>query len=130
MQTVFHAPVPIFTTMATVSALFAASSIASAAGDAAAGEQVFARCAACHSTISGENKIGPSLAGVFGRKSGFEPGFSYSAALKAANITWDANTLDQFLTNPAARVPGTKMIISIPNEADRRNIIAYLQTLK
>jgi cytochrome c len=130
MKTVSHASVPIFTTMAAVSALFVTSSIASAAGDPAAGEQVFARCAACHSTASGENKIGPTLAGVFGRKSGSEPGFSYSAALKAANLTWDENTLDQFLTSPVAKVPGTKMLVSIPNEADRQNIIAHLHTLK
>jgi cytochrome c len=130
MKTVSHASIPIFTTMAAVSALFVTSSIASAAGDPAAGEQVFARCAPCHATERGETKIGPSLAGVFGRKSGSEPGYSYSAALKAANITWDANTLDQFLTKPAATVPGTKMMVSIRDKTDRQNVIAYLQTLK
>jgi cytochrome c len=108
----------------------AASSGASAAGDAAAGRQVFVRCAGCHSTAPDQNKIGPSLAGVFGRKSGTEAGYSYSAALKASNITWDEHSLDQFLTNPGADVHGTKMFISVPNETDRQNVIAYLETLK
>jgi cytochrome c len=78
----------------------------------------------------GDDKIGPSLAGAFGRKSGSEPGYTCSPALKAANITWDQQTLDKFLANPTADVRGTKMFISVPNAADRQNVIAYLQTLK
>jgi cytochrome c len=70
---------------------------AEAAGDAAAGEQVFARCMVCHSPKAGENKIGPSLAGVFGRKSGSAPGYNYSPALKSAGITWDEQELDKYL---------------------------------
>jgi cytochrome c len=62
---------------------------ANAEGDAAAGEKVFAHCAPCHSTKPGENKFGPSLAGVLGRKAGTEPGYSYSSALKGQDITWD-----------------------------------------
>ena len=115
-------------TMATGAMSIASS--ARAAGDATAGKEVFARCAACHSTKPGENKIGPSLAGVFGRKSGSEPGYNYSAALKAATITWDQHSLDQFLANPTADVHGTKMFISVPSAADRQNVIAYLETLK
>jgi cytochrome c len=106
------------------------ASSAEAAGDATAGKQVFARCAACHSTAPGENKIGPSLAGVFGRKSGSEPDYNYSPALKAANITWDEHALDRFLTNPSADVHGTKMFINVPAAADRQNVISYLETLK
>jgi cytochrome c len=113
-----------------VSALLAASSSSWAAGDPAVGRQVFARCAICHSNVPGENKVGPSLAGVFGRKAGSEPGYSYSLALKSTNITWDEHTLNQFLTNPGADVHGTKMFLSVPNMADRENLIAYLQTLK
>jgi hypothetical protein len=60
-----------------------------AQGDAAAGEKVFAHCAPCHSNKPGENKFGPSLAGVIGRKSGTEPGYNYSSAMKEANVTWD-----------------------------------------
>jgi cytochrome c len=130
MQTELQARLPTFAIMTAVFAIFVAPSTASAAGDAAAGKQVLARCAACHSTVSGENKVGPSLAGIFGRKSGSETGYSYSAALKAATITWDERTLDQYLANPAANVPGTKMLVGLPNAADRENIIAYLQTLK
>jgi cytochrome c len=124
------AMIPVLAIAAAMGALLVASSAARAAGDATAGQQVFARCAACHSTAPGENKIGPSLAGVFGRKSGSEPGYSYSPALKAANITWDEHTLDEFLANPAADVHGTKMFISVPDAADRQNVIAYLKTLK
>jgi cytochrome c len=116
--------------IATTMAALPVMSPTEAAGDASAGKHVFARCAGCHSTAPGENKIGPSLAGVFGRKSGSEPGYNYSPALKAANITWDEHTLDQFLTNPAADVHGTKMFINVPAGADRQNVISYLETLK
>jgi cytochrome c len=105
-------------------------STAEAAGDAAAGEHVFARCVVCHSPKAGENKIGPSLAGVVGRKSGSAPGYDYSPALKSAGITWNEQELDKYLTNPPADVHGTKMVISVPSAEDRQNVIAYLMTLK
>jgi cytochrome c len=111
-------------------ALIASSSTGFAAGDSAAGAHVFARCASCHSTTPGENKIGPSLAGVVGRKSGAEPGYSYSPAMKNANITWDDAALDKFLEGPSAFVHGTKMFINLPSGSDRQNVIAYLDTLK
>lgn len=102
-----------------------------AAGDAAAGERDFrATCGACHSTDPGVNKIGPSLHGIVGMKSGAVPGYDFSPALKAANITWDATTLDKFIQNPGADVHGTKMVISVPNAQTRQDIIAYLETLK
>jgi cytochrome c len=104
--------------------------IANAEGDAAAGEKVFAHCAPCHSTKPGENKLGPSLAGVFGRKAGTEPGFSYSSALKTQNITWDETSLNEWLQGPGKFVKGTKMIYSVPDEKDRQDVIAYLKTLK
>jgi cytochrome c len=100
---------------------------AEATGDAAAGEHVFI---VCHSPKAGENKIGPSLAGVFGRKSGSAPGYNYSPALQSAGITWDEQELDKYLANPPADVHGTKMVISVPNAEDRQNVIAYLKTLK
>jgi cytochrome c len=109
--------------------LFGASA-AHAVGDAAAGQKLFAKCAACHSTAAGENKIGPSLADVVGRKSGTESGYSYSAAMKNANITWDDAALDKFLTSPGGFVHGTKMFLSIPSSTDRQNVIAYLETLR
>lgn len=122
--------IPALATAVSIFSLFAAGSTAPAEGDATEGQQVFARCAACHSAKPGENKIGPSLAGVVGRKAGTEAGYNYSSALKAANITWDEHTLDQFLANPSSDVHGTKMFISVPNATDRQNVIAYLKTLK
>jgi cytochrome c len=101
-----------------------------AGGDAAAGQEVFAKCAICHATVPGENKIGPSLAGVVGRESGTAPGYDYSVAMKSANITWDNDALDKFLAGPANFVHGTKMVLSLPSSTDRRNVIAYLDTLK
>lgn len=114
---------------ATVTA-FLNPSASLAAGDPAAGQHVFTACAACHSTAPGENKVGPSLAGVVGRHSSAVAGYSYSPAMKNANITWDDATLDKFLTSPAGFVHGTKMFMSVPNGADRQNVIAYLNTLK
>jgi len=111
-------------------ALIMSASASLAAGDPAAGQHVFAECAGCHSTTPGQNKIGPSLAGVVGRKSGTAAGYSYSPAMKSANITWDDATLDKFLASPAGFVHGTKMFIGVPSNIDRQNVIAYLDTLK
>jgi cytochrome c len=102
-----------------------------AAGDAAAGQSVFAsRCAVCHSTKPDDNKIGPSLAGIVGSKSGTVPGFNFSPAMKDANVTWDETNLDKYLANPNGFVHGTKMFVNLPSETDRQNVIAYLDTLK
>jgi cytochrome c len=106
------------------------SSPSFAAGDPAAGQHIFAECSGCHSATPGENKIGPSLAGVVGRKSGTVAGYSYSPAMRSANITWDDATLDKFLASPNGFVHGTKMFISVPSGTDRQNVVAYLDTLK
>ena len=98
-------------------------------GDAAAGEKVFAHCAPCHSNKPGENKFGPSLAGVIGRKSGTEPGYNYSSAMKEANVIWDEKSLDEYLQGPGKFVRGTRMVYFVPNEKDRQDVIAYLKTL-
>jgi len=79
---------------------------------------------------TGENKIGPSLAGIVGSTSGTVLGFNFSAAMKDANVTWDDANLDKFFANPAGFIHGTKMFVNLPNEADRQNVIAYLNTLK
>jgi cytochrome c len=128
-------PFPIRTTLTSASYALAALALGSssvlAAGDAVAGKQVFATtCSVCHSTEPGVNKIGPSLAGILGSKSGGVSGYDFSPALKAANITWDETTLDKFLQNPAADVHGTKMFINVPSAENRANVIAYLKTLK
>src|SRR6266446_3867859 len=77
---------------------WSASSAATAAGAPTASD--FSRCAGCHSTQAGQNKIGPSLAGVVGRSSGSVPGYDYSDAMKNAHLTWDQQTLDKFLQSP------------------------------
>ena len=107
------------------------SATAWAAGDPAAGEKAFAsHCTVCHATTPGQNKVGPSLAGIVGSNSGAVPGFNFSAALKDANITWDDTNLDKYLANPTGFIHGTKMFVNLPNETDRQNVIAYLNTLK
>ena len=94
------------------------------------GRQYFAaNCAACHTTTRGTNGIGPSLAGVFGRRSGTAPGFAYSTGLKSANIIWNNQSLDSWLRRPSNDVHTTRMLISVPNATDRQNVIAYLRTL-
>ena len=89
----------------------------------------FSRCAGCHSIQAGQNRIGPSLAGVFGRTSGSVPGYTYSAALKNAHLTWDEQTLDKFLQSPSGLVHGTKMFATVPDADTRQRVIAYLKSL-
>lgn len=112
-----------------VTALCAASAPALAqAGNVAKGKGVFARCALCHDVTPGPKKMGPNLAGVFGRTSGTLPGFAYSTAMQKAKIKWDAKSIDTFITKPAALVPGNKMAFAgVPDATDRANLIAYLK---
>ncbi|HJT07371.1 MAG TPA: cytochrome c family protein [Stellaceae bacterium] len=111
--------------------MLVAAGSAYAAGDAAAGKEVFKKCALCHTTEAGKNKIGPSLAGVVGRESGTAPNFNYSDAMKNAHKKWTPEELDTYLTDPRKAVPGTKMIFpGLKDEKDRQNVIAYLETLK
>ena len=105
-----------------------ATAQASADGDAARGKTLFARCGACH-TVTEENKVGPHLSGVFGRTAGTVAGARYSKAMTASGMTWDEQTLDAFLTEPAKVLPGTTMAIKLPNPQDRADVIAYLKTL-
>lgn len=103
-----------------------------AAAPAADGKPaVFAQCAACHSTEKGKMGIGPSLAGVYGTKSGEIAGYAFSDAMKGANLTWDDATLDKYLTAPMKMVPGTKMTFAgLTDAAKRKEVIEYLKTLK
>jgi cytochrome c2 len=100
------------------------------AGQAAAadGAAIFqTNCAVCHSVDAGTNKLGPSLFGIVGRKSATVDSFTYSPAMTKAGLTWDAATLDKYLTNPQAMVPGTKMIlVGIKSADDRKALIDYL----
>jgi cytochrome c len=98
------------------------------AGDAVHGQALYQACAACHSID--ENDIGPKHRGVVGRPAGSVEGYGYSAALKQSGLTWDVGTLDRWLTNPSALVPGTKMFFKIDAARDRADLIAYLQQQK
>jgi len=102
------------------------------AADAKHGQQLFAVCQACHTVQKGGgNSIGPNLFGVAGRKAASVAGFSYSAALTNAKITWSNDKLKAWVTNPQKMVPGTRMTFagfSDPAKAD--DIVAYLDTLK
>jgi cytochrome c len=98
-------------------------------GDPSRGHLVFAsRCGGCH-TLD-QNREGPKLGGVVGRVSGTAPGFLYSAALKKAAVKWDAHSLDEWLTNPAARVPMNNMYFHVAKPQQRSDLIAYLQTTR
>jgi cytochrome c len=102
-----------------------------AAGDIEAGKADFKKCALCHTTEAGKNKIGPSLFGVVGRKSASLENFNYSEAMKEFGHTWDPATLDTYLADPRKTVPGTKMIFpGIKDEKERQDVIGYLETLK
>lgn len=110
----------------------AAVSAAQAGGNAANGQQVFARCAICHSNAKGAPaRIGPNLFGISGRKAATQPDFSYSAALKASGIIWTDANLDKWTAGPAAMVPGNRMAFAgISNAGQRADLVAYLDTLK
>jgi cytochrome c len=109
-------------------ALSSSISVASAQ-DAALGEKVFLKCRACHQIGEGaKNAVGPVLNGVVGRKAGSYEGYSYSDANKNSGLTWDEATLKEYLKNPRAKVPGTKMIFpGLPKDEDIDNVIAYLK---
>ena len=97
-----------------------------AAPDAVRGEQVYARCLACHSLIT--DRVGPRHCGLFGRLAGSVPGFSYSQAMKNSRITWNDKTLDRFLASPLDVVPGSTMTYDgIADPKDRADLIAYLR---
>lgn len=89
------------------------------------------RCASCHvASPSAKTRLAPNLAGVTGRKAGTSAGFNYSPALKGSNITWTRANLDKYLQGPMRMVPGTRMVISVPDKAQRAAILDYLSRLK
>ena len=103
------------------------------AADANAGKAVFrAQCALCHSAQPGDNggAQGPNLFGVFGRHAASNADFGYTPALKKSGLTWDAATLNRFLTSPTTVVPGSMMVVPVPDTTERTNLIAYFQAVK
>ena len=99
------------------------------AQDAAAGEKVFGVCKACHQVgETAKNNVGPSLNGLLGRKSGTIEGYNYSKANKESGITWDEATFREYIKDPKAKIPGTKMIYAGLKDEQRTNdLIAYLK---
>jgi cytochrome c len=103
-----------------------AAGLCQAAPDPAHGEQVYARCLACHALAS--DRVGPRHCGLLGRRAGSVPGFNYSPAMKKSKLTWDEKTLDRFLAKPMKVVPGTAMTYDgVPDPKDRADLIAYLR---
>lgn len=101
-----------------------------AAGDSAGGEEAYNNaCRTCHSIKPGDNRLGPSLSGIVGKKAGGESGYQYSPSLKDSGVTFDEATLDKFITNPDGVVPGNNMkpYTGISDAALRAKIIAFLK---
>lgn len=111
-----------------LTAVLAWCTAASAGGapDAQRGEQIYARCLACHALTY--DRVGPRHCGLFGRRAGSVPGFEYSSAMKKNKIIWNEKTLDRFLTKPLKMVPGSTMTYDgIRDRQERADLIAYLK---
>jgi cytochrome c len=106
----------------------AAASSAAPAQDVAAGKTSFNKCVACHAVGEGaKNKVGPVLNGLNGRKSGTVEGYSYTEANKNSGITWDEATFKDYIKDPKAKIPGTKMVFAgIKNEQEASDLWAFL----
>jgi cytochrome c len=99
-----------------------------AAGDPVRGEELYQGCTDCHSLDN--NDVGPKHREVFGRRAGSVADYRYSAALKSAGLVWNEDTLDKWLTNPEAVVPGTKIVLPRASPQDRADLIAFLKKVK
>jgi cytochrome c len=98
-------------------------------GTALRGQALYdSRCFGCHSEDA--NRVGPMHRGVFGRKAGGVADFMYSKALEKSTLIWSASTLDAWLKNPQALIPGQTMNVTVSNAQDRADIVAYLMSLK
>jgi cytochrome c len=100
------------------------------AGDIAAGETVFKKCMTCHSKLgeTAQNMLGPVLNGLKGRKSGSVPGYNYSDANKKSGIVWDEGTFKEYIKDPKAKIPGTKMVFpGIKNETDADDLWSFIE---
>lgn len=108
-------------------AVVLAAGVAHADGDAARGEKRFEECVACHALERGKESVGPDLHGIFGRNAGEAAGFRYSPALKRSGIVWSEQTVDTFIADPQAVIPGNRMpFAGVPDASARADLIAYL----
>ena len=116
----------------TLMALAGAGVSQAQAQDAAAGEKVFAVCKACHQIgETAKNSVGPELNGLIGRHSGSVAGYNYSAANKNSGLTWDEATFREYIKDPKAKIPGTKMVFAgLPSDTDIADITAFLKQYK
>lgn len=115
--------------MLLLGAFLACASLTASAGDcpASRGEEIFQKCTACHSRQAGKHLMGPSLHGLSGRPAGQIEGFLFSNALRDSAVVWSGATLDEFLKNPQAFIPGTVMPFGgIQNDSDRAALVCYL----
>lgn len=99
------------------------------AQDVAAGEKVYTQCRVCHQIgPTAKNAIGPVHNGLIGRPAGSYPGYNYSAANKNSGLTWDEQTFREYIRDPKAKVPGTKMVYpGLKNEQQITDLIAFLK---
>ncbi|HEY3162132.1 MAG TPA: cytochrome c family protein [Vicinamibacterales bacterium] len=110
-----------------VAVLVVAAAPVARAADPEKGKAVFEQCAACHSLDGTGDYDGPSLKGIMGRKAGSLEDYRYSAAMKRSDVTWDAMTLDKYVADPQAFIPGNRMAFAgISDKAERDDLIAYL----
>ena len=118
----------IFRALVIVAASSAASS-AVLAQDVAAGKSSFNKCLACHAIgENAKNKVGPELNGLEGRKAGTVAGYSYTDANKTSGLTWDEATFKEYIKDPKAKIPGTKMVFAgIKNEKEVADLTAFLK---
>jgi len=114
---------------ATLLALAAAAASPASAQDVSAGERSFNKCRACHQIGEGaKNLVGPQLNGLFGRHTGEAEGYSYSTANKGAGITWDEVVFAEYIKDPKAKIPGTKMVFAgIKNDKEIADLTAFLK---
>ena len=116
-----------FVVGAAVVAFVVASTALLRAADPEKGKAIFEQCAACHSLGEPGDYDGPTLKGVIGRKAGSLDDYRYSAAMKRSDVTWDATTLDKYITDPQAFIPGNRMAFAgIADQAERDDLIAFL----
>ena len=121
--------------MKTIATLFAAAAALASttsgalAQDVAAGEKSFLKCRACHQVgETARNGVGPVLNGLIGRKAGTVAGYNYSDANKNSGLTWDEATFKEYIKNPKAKIPGTKMVFAgLTSEKEIEDIVAYLK---